>query len=127
VYTEEDGTEKTRRRETRGGVLKRHAFRHASACTAYTCVVVNAVVQEGPRQRQKEEEEEEKKATEGDEEGLDVVVSASRETLAARRALPFSRDVVANRRRCGPITRCHRPRREREYTAQGGARKGAGV
>lgn len=57
-----------------------------------------------------------KRATEGDEEGLDVVVSASRETLAARRALPFSRDVVADRRRCGPIVRCHRPRREREST-----------
>lgn len=54
-----------------------------------------------------EEKEEGKKATEGDEEGLDIVISTSRETLAARRALPFSQGVVADRRRCGPITRCH--------------------
>lgn len=63
-------------------------------CTTYT--YVNAVVQEGSRQKQEEEEEEKEKATERDEEGLDVVVNASRETLAVRRALPFSRGVVAD-------------------------------
>lgn len=62
-------TEEIRRRETTSGAFWNGTCFVTLACAPCTCAVVNAIVHEGPRQRQKEEEEEEKWTTEGDEEG----------------------------------------------------------
>lgn len=114
TYAEEDGAEETRRRETSGAFWNGTRF-VTLACAPRTCVVrkcsrprgTETAAEGGRRGRERGRPRETRRA-------FDVVVSASRETLAARRALPFSRDVVADRRRCGPIVRCHRPRRKRE-------------
>lgn len=87
---------------------RRQIERFEVVCTSSNvCVFVSSEMQSFRetkinRGRKRREEKQEKEKT--DEEGF-VVVGNERETLTVRRALPFSRGVVADWRRCGLTAR----------------------
>lgn len=98
TYAEENGAEDEGRQQAE--YLKRYAFRHASVCTAYVHRR-KCSRWEGSRQKHKKKRKRRRRRREMRRASTS---SSVRETLAAWR--PFSRGVVADWRRCGPITRC---------------------